>query len=268
MPRTMPVTPEWLKADAGGRPIGVDREKKAILGYVVAQLGPFKSEGRGEFDEQSLQSIVELMSAKPKGTKSRFTHPSLSEDGLGNYVGRAREPRLDSVKLESGATVAAVRADLYLSPAAFISPKGDLGTYLLDLADDDSDALSSSLVLRVERKYRLNEDGSRKTDAAGNPLPPLWRPQQIHASDIVDTGDAVDGLLSASVLTGELPDAAVRAASQMLDQLFAGQPRDVVEARCSAWLDRYLSNRYGDAPAPTASLDVLRRRLALREKSF
>jgi len=266
MPSTMPVIPEWLRADAGGRPIGVDRGKKAILGFVVAQAGPFKSVGRGEFDDSSLRSIVQLMATKPKGTKSRFTHPSLSEDGLGNYVGRAREPRLDSATTDSGATVAAVRADLYLSPAAFVSPKGDLGTYVLDLADDDSDALSSSLVLQVKREVRLNADGSRQTDAAGNALPPLWRPEKIHATDIVDTGDAVDGLLSASVLSGELPDAAVRHASEMLDRLFAGQTRDVVEARCSAWLDRYLGMRYG--PEPIKSVDVLRRRLALLTKSL
>src|SRR4051812_5845969 len=99
--KQMPVKPEWLKVQA--RSIGtegaprVDRQNNVILGYVVAQQGPFKSEGRGEFDGKALRTIVKLMKAEPTGLKSRFTHPDLSSDGLGKFLGRAKNPRLDVI---------------------------------------------------------------------------------------------------------------------------------------------------------------------------
>lgn len=267
MSRSIPVEPEWLKAGVAGRPAEVDRKNNVLRGYVVAQEGPFKTAGRGEFDLKSLEKIVELMRAgPPAGLKSRFTHPSLSSDALGSYLGRARNPSLDKARTADGQLVNAVRADLHLDPSSFSSPKGNLGQYVLDLAESDPDALSSSLVLRTEKEVRLDKDGTPVRDAKGEPLPPLWRPTRLHASDIVDTGDAVDGLLSADQLDIDgLPDAVVRRASEALDTLFAGQSREVVQTRVSAWLDRYLALRYGEltglpGPSLQEQADAIRKR--------
>lgn len=254
--RTMPLEPQYLRTQIAGRAIGVDREAKVLRGYVVAQKGPFKSEGRGEFDDRSLDSIVSLMAANRAGTRSRFAHPDMSSDGLGKFLGRAKDPRRDGNL---------VRADLHFDPSAFDTPSGDLAGYVMTLAESDPDALSSSLVLTVDQEYRLNPDGTKQAGPDGEPLPPLWRPKKIMASDVVDTGDAVDGLLSADIDAEGLPLGALWRGAEMLDTVFAGQPREVVEARCLAWLDRYLSRRYGPPPAG-ASVDLLRRRLALKEK--
>jgi hypothetical protein len=54
-PKPMPVEPQWLSARPRAAPVGVDREAKVIRGYVVAQEGPFKSAGRGEFDTAALK---------------------------------------------------------------------------------------------------------------------------------------------------------------------------------------------------------------------
>lgn len=261
MPRTMPAAPSFLRVDSSGPAIGVDREKLTIRGYVVAQAGVFKDR-RGEFDERSLAMIVEQGNAAPKGLKSRFTHPSLSEDGLGNYLGRASSFRLDSVAATvdgKPGRIPAVRADLALADAARKSPKGDLVEYVLALAEQDPDAFSSSLVLRTKKIVRLNDDGTPKTDAAGRQLPPIWHPEALHASDVVDTGAAVDGFLSVdgetfSVSIDDLPDALQRQGWAMLDRLFSGQPRDVTEARLRAFADRYLAHRYGGALAETPAL--------------
>lgn len=243
--KPMPVTPEWLKAmPSPAKAIGVDREKKIIRGYVVAERGPFKSEGRGEFDDASLASIVQLGNANPQGLKSRFAHPTMSDDGLGKFLGRSRDLRLDGPR---------VRADLHLSDAAFASPAGDLGTYLMDLAESDPGALSSSLVLTSKKEERLDAKGKTIMDEAGKPLPPLWRPIRLHASDIVDDGDAVHGgLLSADAL----PDAMVRKGAEMLNNLFAGQTREVVLSRCTAWLNRYLDERYGESEEPMKGMSL------------
>lgn len=256
--RTMPALPGRLRAMLpGAKPLGVDREAKVIRGYVVAQLGAFKTAGRGQFDDASLRQIVDLMGKHPKGLRSRFAHPTESNDGLGSYLGRAKNPRMDGDR---------VRADLHLDPTSFSSPNGNLGGYLLDLAESDSDALSSSLVLQADKEAVLDAKGKPALDQDGQPVPPVWRPTKLHASDIVDTGDAVDGLLSAGVDVDGMPLGALWRGAELLDGMFAGQSRDVIEARCKAWLDRYLSLRFGDDAGQTGyDPDILLRRGRLRD---
>ena len=231
-----------LRASApAARPVGVDREKRVLRGYVVAQAGPFKSEGRGEFDQLALERIVELWPSG--GLKSRFAHPTESADGLGRYLGRARDPYLSEAVTPSGAKVPAVRADLHFDPSASKTPEGDLAGYVMDLAGSDAAMISSSMVLSSDQEYRLSADGARLTGDDGEPLPPLWRPKRLFATDVVDEGDAVDGILSA-----EPPrytrDYLARGAS-LLDSMFPGQRRSEVRARCLSWLSRYLDRRYG-----------------------
>jgi hypothetical protein len=257
MPR-LDAAPKWQKVDSLGKPIGVDKEKKVIRGYVVAQLGLFKSKGRGKFNEDSLTKITELYAQNPNGIKSRFTHPTLSSDGLGKFLGRSRDARVDGNL---------VRADLHLDPSSFHTPHGNLGGYVMELAESDSGALSSSLVLQYEPVYDLDEKGRKVLDEDGEPLAPLWVPKLLRASDVVDTGDAVDDFMSAGgeLSLDELPDALVRRGSELLNQAFPGQARDVVQARLQAWLDRYLELRYG--PAPGRSTDLLRKKLQIQERA-
>lgn len=258
--RTMPVQPEYLRATVTGRPIEVDRKAEVLRGFVVAQMGPFKSFGRGEFDELSLQQAIKLGNEARGGVKSRFTHPDMSSDGLGKFLGRAHKFSMSTATDErTGKTVKAVRADLHFDPSAHDTPNGDLAGYVMTLAENDPAALSSSMVVKADEEFRMNKDGTFQADEDGEPLPPLWRLTALHASDIVDTGDAVDGLLSAEQLSKALSvgltpdlqallkwDNVVRLSSQLLDGLFAGQDRDVVEARCMEYLRRYLSRRFGD----------------------
>lgn len=277
----MPAKPKWLKAMGTGRPVGVDRKNNVLRGYVVAQLGPFKSEVRGEFDLPALQEIVRLGNASPAGLKMRFTHPDMSSDGLGNFLGRAKDLSMGQARdARTGKTVAAVRADGFMDQTAMQTPpKGGkpLGQYVLDLAESDPEALSSSLVLNADENYRINKDGTAETDKNGDPLPPLWWPTRLHASDIVDTGDAVDGLLSANLSYEGLPLSQLWQGAKMLDEVFAGQPRDVVETRVKEYLTRYLDRKYGpveelvdmivnepqqDLPAKTPKLDQRRAALA------
>lgn len=244
---------QWLRAGEfrplGQAPVGVDREHQVVRGYVVAELGKFKTAGRGEFDAAALEKIVELGNAQPKGLKSRFGHPGLSADGLGKYLGRAK-----NFRLADGGTK--VRADLHLDPTSLRpSPEGGgtpLGEYVLALAESDPGAFSSSLVLRAEKIYTLDEQGRRKKGPDGNELPPLWKPTELHASDVVDTGEAVNDFLSSGLDLEALPDAGVRYAAGLLDQLFAGADRATVADRCTAFLDRYLSRRFGADPMTTA----------------
>jgi hypothetical protein len=237
---------EWLRSGvAASRPVGVDRDKGIIYGRVLAELGPFKSDGRGEFDSESLDKIVELAGRHPNGLKSRFTHPGLSADGLGKFLGRDKNIRRDGDK---------VRGDLHFDRTALeSSPSGGkpLGQYVMDLAESDPDAFGSSLVLRSDKQVRLEADGTAKKTPDGKELPPLWRPTKLHAIDVVDEGDAVhSGFLSAD-LDG-LPDHVVREVSAALDHQFTGCDRATIEARGTAFLQRYLDSRFeGDDMAET-----------------
>src|SRR5262249_55387795 len=101
---------------------------------------------------------------------------------------------------------------------------------------------------QVTEEDRLGRDGEPLRDADGYPLPPLWMPTVLHASDLTDEGAAVDQLLSPG--GADLPDSVVRQGSQLLDRLFRGQSREVVEARCRAWLGRSLALRFGREGRP------------------
>ncbi len=266
---------QWLRAAAVGRPVKVDREARILRGFVVAQTGPFKeADPRGEFDGKSLKQIVALMKKEPKGLKSRFTHPDLSADGLGKHLGRAREPWIEEITVTRHGEklqVEAIRADLHFADSASKTPSGDLAGYVMDLAEEDPDALSSSLVLEREEEYRLNRDGTRQRDeASGKSLPALWRPTKLHAADIVDTGAAVDGLLSAE----GLPDGVVRQATALLRQQFADKDRAFVEQHLRNYVDTVLDHYWPadgsgqDDPATKENAghtDTLRRRLLLRK---
>ncbi|HYE20969.1 MAG TPA: hypothetical protein VEA69_21160 [Tepidisphaeraceae bacterium] len=259
----MPAVPEWLDARSFGRPIGVDKEKRIINGYVVAELGYFKTPGRGQFTAESLAKIVSLYQEKPNGIKVRSSHPNMSSDGLATTIGRSKDAWLDGTR---------VRANMYLSAHAF-GPEGDYkGDKVLRMAEEDPDLFGSSLVLKTEQIPVLDDLKRPKTDKDGNPIPPVWMPVTLHASDVVGDGDAVHGSFLSVEDALELPDGAARMATQALDQFFPGASREVVQLRVVAFLDRYLSQRYGpQAPpaVPPASdlADVMRRRLRLKEKA-
>lgn len=180
-PENVPIGPDPKAGRAGG-----------ILGCVVAQAGPFKSEGRGRFDEDSLHAIQDLWPAE--GAPCHSQHANLIDDRTEWFLGRMTSPRR-SVSAVIGpdgsrSAVACIRADLLFDPAAKQAPSGDLVSYYLSRAQSDPDSLSSSLVLAADV-----DDWSRVRDAAGNLLPPLWTPAVIFGSDIVDMGDAVGSLL-------------------------------------------------------------------------
>lgn len=253
----MPIKPEWLRANVLGKTIGVDREAGVINGVILAEEGPFKSAGRGEFDRKAIRSIVKMGNDREGGLKSRFSHPTLSDDGLGKHLGRIQNLRSDTLLRDAGKDadgkslmkeVLVARGDLHFDQTALEEPPGGgkpLGIYVMDLAESDPDAFGTSLVLQVNQEYRLDKQGKPLKDDNGDDMPPLWIPTKLHASDVVAEGDATNSFLSADILAS-LPDAIVRQGCELLDAQFAGQSREAVESRLSAFVGRYLSHRFGE----------------------
>lgn len=218
----------FFRADVAQGLVELDREAEVVRGYAVISKGMARGHGL-EIDDTTLDQVVTLGNSSRGGVKSRFGHPNMSSESLGTFLGRAKEFRRDGD---------VVRADLHIDETAHETPKGDLGKYVLDLAESDPDAFGSSIVFEGEAEHRVEEDGTPSKDEAGKDLPALARVKKLHASDIVDSPAANEGLFSVQWMT---PDCELSAkASEFLDK-FLSKPEAV--DRAVAFLARYMSNR-------------------------
>jgi hypothetical protein len=96
--------------------------------------------GHGVWIDQSfVASVGAALKSKPEGVKSRFTHPSLSADGLGKFLGRVTGGDLDA----SGDIV---RGSLKFAEVASNAPDGDLAGYVRNLAKEDPESFGASIV--------------------------------------------------------------------------------------------------------------------------
>jgi hypothetical protein len=216
-----------LRTPAVKSKVGVDRENNAFLGFVVSELGEAKGHG-ADIDETFLSQIVEQGNGVDGGMKMRFTHPNLSNDGFGKYLGRARNFRLEGGQ---------VRADGFLSRSSFKTPHGDLGSYVLDLAEEDPDAFGASIAFMGDTEERLDKDGTKKKGPDGKPLRPVFRLKKLRAVDVVDEPAATNSFFS----TDDAPDAPARMATQFLDSL--NETPDEVARRIDDFKRRYLESK-------------------------
>ncbi len=173
----------------------VDFDKNVIRGVSAISLG--EAQGHGvEIDEKTVDQVIEFGNRHKLGLKSRFGHPTMSGSAMGTELGRMKNFYKDT---ENNDVVA--RADLHLSNSSFKTPNGNLGDYTLSLANEDPDQFGCSIVVDLDRKYRLDEDGARKTDDDGNELLPLARVRELYAVDVVDEPATGDGMFS-SIFNG------------------------------------------------------------------
>jgi hypothetical protein len=206
---------------------GVDIEHGAIFGFSVITLGPAAGHGM-DIDELTLDQVVELGNAAKVGIKSRFGHPNMSNDALGTFLGRVKNFYKDGDR---------VRADLHLDKTSHETPNGDLGSYVINLAETDPDAFGTSIVFSGEKEMRLNPDGTTKKDTkTGEALPPLARVKKLWSTDVVDEPAANSGMFGFFAETVK-PSAEMTA---FLDK-FLMNP-DAVE-KVASFLDRYRTNK-------------------------
>ena len=140
----------------GDRVIRDGGDMDAGLIRTVAVLT--RGEALGHFawiDLTMLGQVADAVNAQAKGVKVRFTHPSLSGDGLGKYLGRLKNARLDGDR---------VLGDLHLAQAAHRTPDGDLAEYVMDMAEVDPDAFGMSIAFepdyQAERDFVTDHGGS------------------------------------------------------------------------------------------------------------
>jgi hypothetical protein len=181
--------------------------------------------------------------ATRNGLKARFTHPNMSNDGMGSYLGRWTNFRLD------GDTV---RADLHIADAAYTSPQGDLGNYVMDLAEQDPEAFGISMATQLDEQSYAEFEQSRHRESDNDKRKKMRWPMRfsgMKAGDVVDSPAATrTGLFS---LTEADPRNLPAQATALLDAYFSDAPAEAVRARINGFLDRYFSSRGDDMPEPT-----------------
>jgi hypothetical protein len=139
-------------------PNGGDQKAGLIRGVAVISRGP--ALGHGMFiDAATLQQAADLINAGPNGSKSRFTHPSLSGDGTGKLLGRVKNASVDGD---------VTRGDLHMTPTAHKTPDGDLAGYVMGLAQDDPEAFGNSIAfehdIEAENLF-VEQHGGKVLDA-------------------------------------------------------------------------------------------------------
>lgn len=190
------------------KPAQVDREAKVIRGVSCAQAVEALGHGMA-LDDTSIQQLVTLGNSAKQGIKSRFTHPGLSSDGMGKLLGRLRNFRQEADK-----TV----ADLHLSALAFKSPSGNLGEYVMDMAEQEPESFGMSVVIDTSRVWVLDNGEEMDADVHGldyrpknatNDIP-VARIKNFVACDAVDEPAANrDGIFSANLwATNQLAEGA------------------------------------------------------------
>lgn len=97
--------------------------------------------GHGAWVDQFMvkQTVDKVNGTGDSGLKVRFTHPGLSSDGLGKLTARAKNARLSKDKNKAF-------ADLHIVESSRDTPDGDLGGYVMTLAEKDGDTFGTSIV--------------------------------------------------------------------------------------------------------------------------
>lgn len=211
------------------QPQRVDRQANVIYGASMMQVGDL-NEGDARpwtVDMETLQQALSLAQQSRSGVKARFTHPNMSSDGMGSYLGRWANWRIE------GGTL---RADLHIAEAAFTSPQGDLGNYVMDLAEADPGAFGVSLAPRNDTANLQQWERSDKRPGDRWPI----RMAALRAADVVDEPAATrGGLFSLDADLRNLP----AQATALLNTYFGDAEPDVVRARIAGFLDRYFATK-------------------------
>lgn len=190
-----------IRSDAAGRPKPIDPEGGDFRAGLIRGVSLCtQGEALGHdlwLDSDFIASVASLGSESPKGVKARFTHPGLSSDGLGTFLGRLQNLRTASEgrtaepgtglpdrqagnlepgeeKTSSGfqapGSAVAFKAigDLHFSQAAHRTPDGDLAQYVMELAEGDPEAFAMSIVFEPDYEAEgefILANGGKITDS-------------------------------------------------------------------------------------------------------
>lgn len=201
-----------------------------ILGAVVMQAGALNDDRPWHIDTETLRQVAEFGNRRKAGLKARFTHPNVSDDGMGKYLGRWENFRVD----EDGQRV---RADLTVSPRADESPVGEIGSYVLGLAEDEPDMFGVSIVADIADEMHEADEDSELFNKETNTT--AFRISDLYAADVVDEPAATRGGLFD---TNGLPDLPAMV-TRVLDTHFSDATPDELLERFQGFLRKYFNDQ-------------------------
>ena len=190
--------PEKVSRKGGEFGAGVIRQASIIMRGEALGHGAF-------VDATMLEQVRDgVKSAGKNGIKARFTHPGMSSDGMGKFLGKFKNAKLEGDK---------VLADIHFAESSHKTPEGDLATYVMDLAEETPEDFGVSIVferdVKAEREFRalhtqdeIDDEGftSRRfksPDPKNSKNFEHVRLKKLRAADVVDTPAAnEDGLFS------------------------------------------------------------------------
>ncbi len=172
---------------------GGDYGAGIIRGLAVVTRGEALGHGMW-LDSDFVKSVAKAANEAKMGIKARFTHPGLSSDGMGRFLGRIKNARTDGD---------VTRGDLHFAKSAHETPDGNLAEYVMSLAEEDPEAFGTSIVFDSDVGAELafagensDESGTFKSPDANNVNHLRHaRLAKLYADDIVDEPAAnPDGL--------------------------------------------------------------------------
>jgi len=225
-----------------------------IRGVSVITLGEALGH-RQWVDAETLRQTAAAINAST-GVKSRFTHPSVSGDGLGTLLGSFTGP----ATVEGGRVV----ADLHFLKSAHETPEGDLAKYVMDLADESPESFGASIVFThdVEAEDKFEEanlrDGKfQSPDPENANHYPHIRLKKLRGVDAVDSPAAnPKGLFSRGQEIPADADALLSYALGLTTERPETSALSIDADRAAAFLARFLESRGltigpEEQPAPT-----------------
>lgn len=157
----------YLKTYADSR--RVDRINNIIYGAALLKIGKVRDSRGWLVTRRTLEQVLEFSQQQANGVKARWDHPSRENSSLGAYLGQWQDFRIEGDML---------RADLHLSEISFKTPAGDLGSYVLDLAETSPDSFGAS----ISGNFAEDFDGHELSFSS------------VLAFDIVDSPAGTDGM--------------------------------------------------------------------------
>lgn len=239
--------------------VGGDLKAGLIRGCSLCTAGDALGHGYW-LDAQFISQVQESSAAGgASGIKARFTHPSLSGDGLGSFLGRMKNCSVATGEL--AAAPAKCIGDLHMSPMAHKSPDGDLAEYVMGLAESDPKAFAMSIVFEhdfdAEVELLLANGAEWDEDDYGDfinlknfksPDPgnvnnyPHARLKKLNAADVVDDPAAnPDGLFHREQQFAQEADAVASFALGLTDQAPVASALDIDPQRTRGFVSRFLN---------------------------
>lgn len=187
-----------LKLGLDPKTVSIDKENRRLNGVIAIEPIDIKDWRPFSINDEFIYDFVSQANKSKDGLKSHWGH---NWNNLGKQLGRAVNWRLEEGK---------AKYDLHIGKYADKAPGlNGLGEYVMDLLEEDSKAVMSSIVFQEDYFYQLDSAGQkvkvyyydknnnwvRPNEELGKVYPKL---KKAHYVDVVEEGAATNSMFEIS----------------------------------------------------------------------